>query len=84
MANVKTAISLQKRLFERADALAQEMNIPRSRLFALALEEFLERHDTEELLERINAACQEGLEPSDERWLNAMREHHRRLVEGEW
>ena len=84
MATVKTAISLRKPLFERADALAHQMNIPRSRLFAQALEEFLERHDSQELLERINAACEEGLEPSEERWLNAAREGHRPLVEGEW
>ncbi len=84
MPSVKTAISLRKQLFERADALAREMKIPRSRLFAQALEEFLERHDSQELLKRINAACQEGLDPSEERLLNAMRGHHRRLTEGEW
>ncbi len=37
MQNVKTAISLQKSLFEQAENLARRMKISCSRLFVLAL-----------------------------------------------
>ncbi len=84
MPSVKTAISLRKQLFERADALAREMKIPRSRLFALALEELLERHDTQELVERINAAYEDGLDTEETALLRGMRPHFRRIVKDEW
>ncbi len=40
MANVKTAISLEESLFHQIEAVAQEMQIPRSRLFVLAVRIF--------------------------------------------
>ena len=58
MANVKTAISLQRPLFEQVDALAQELQISRSRLFVLAVEAFIRRYQNRQLLEAINEAYQ--------------------------
>jgi metal-responsive CopG/Arc/MetJ family transcriptional regulator len=84
MANVKTAISLRKSLFEQADALARKMKIPRSRLFALALADYLARQENRELLERINAAYSDAPDPSEQTLLRKARRLHRRLVEGEW
>lgn len=59
MATVKTAISLQESLFEQAEALASEMKVSRSRLIAIALEEFIRRHQNRLLLEKINAAYED-------------------------
>ncbi|MGB3513263.1 MAG: hypothetical protein WBA93_29430 [Microcoleaceae cyanobacterium] len=59
MATVKTAISLQESLFEQAEVLAAEMKISRSRLIAIALEEFIGRHQNRLLLEKINAAYED-------------------------
>ena len=56
MANVKTAISIDKSLFEQADTIAREMKVSRSSLFALALQDFIRHHQNEELLRRINDA----------------------------
>ena len=41
MANIKTAISLQESLFAQAEDLARDLNVSRSRLFVLALENFI-------------------------------------------
>jgi len=84
MANVKTAVSLRRSLFEEAEALARRLNIPRSRLFALALEEFLRRHETRQLLERINAACGDEPDESQRALRERARRLHRRMVDGEW
>ena len=84
MANVKTAISIQKPLFEQLDALAHEMNTSRSRLIALAVEEFIRHHESRRLVERINAACGEDLQYSEQALLRRMHWQQRRLVEGEW
>jgi metal-responsive CopG/Arc/MetJ family transcriptional regulator len=37
MATVKTAISLQESLFEQVNELAEELQMPRSHLFVLAV-----------------------------------------------
>jgi metal-responsive CopG/Arc/MetJ family transcriptional regulator len=84
MANVKTAVSLQKSLFEQVEALAGEMKISRSRVFALALEDFVRRHQNRQLLERINAAYADTPDPAEDALRRRMRRHHRRIVEGEW
>ncbi len=54
----KTAVSLPRMLAERAERAARRRGIPRSRLYALALEAFLvdEQESDEELTAQINAA----------------------------
>jgi metal-responsive CopG/Arc/MetJ family transcriptional regulator len=84
MPNVKIAISLQKSLFEQAEALAQELHISRSRLFVLALEDFIHRHQSQQLLKKINAAYEDVPTPSEKTILRRMRRQHKRIVEGEW
>ncbi len=84
MPHIKTAVSLQEDLFEQVETLASEMKISRSRLFALALEEFLRRHQNQQLLEQINAAYDEAPDPSEQALRRRMRRQHRQIVEGEW
>jgi len=52
--SAKTAISLPNTLFEVAEQTAQYMGIPRSRLFALALEEYISRHNGEMITQKLN------------------------------
>ena len=84
MAHIKTAVSLREDLFEQVETLASEMKISRSRLFALALEEFLQRYQSQQLLERINAAYDEAPDPSEQALRRRMRRQHRQIVESEW
>ena len=85
MRNVKTAISLQKSLFEQVEALAREMKVSRSRVFVLALENFVREYQDRLLFEKINKAFEEALPDKTERKrLQQLRRHHRRMVEGEW
>jgi len=85
MSNVKTAISLEEDLFQQAEAIARKMNVSRSRLFALALEEFIRQYQNQQLLEQINAAyADDESDAEGQAAQRAMRRHQRRLVEGEW
>ena len=84
MANVKTAVSIQKALFEQVEALAKKMNISRSRLYALALEEYVRRQDNRQLLDRINIAYEDAPDANEQKRLSLMRRRHRKQVEGEW
>jgi metal-responsive CopG/Arc/MetJ family transcriptional regulator len=48
---MKTAISLPDTLYEDAERTAKSMGIPRSQLFARALEEFINHHKKESITE---------------------------------
>lgn len=64
MSAVRTGVSIRSDLARKADALAEELEVSRSRLYAMALSEFIERHENRRLLERLNEAYAEG--PTDE------------------
>jgi len=51
---MKTAISLPDKLYSDAEKAAKAMGIPRSQLFALALEEFINQHGKERITEQLN------------------------------
>ena len=85
MSTVKTAVSLDKSLFAQVEAIAQEMQVSRSRLVALALEEFVGRRENRRLIEQINAVVDGATETAEDRaLLNDMRRRHRKIVEGDW
>ncbi len=78
MANVKTAISIEKSTFEKMDALAKKLNISRSRLFSIAARQFIEQNKNIELLEALNKAYEDA--PEAEPIVGQMREKHHRTV----
>jgi metal-responsive CopG/Arc/MetJ family transcriptional regulator len=84
MAHVKTAISLDKDLFEQLESLAEEMQVSRSHLFGLALENFLQHRENQRLLEQLNTAYAEGPDSTEQTLRQRMRQQQRQLVEGQW
>ncbi|EKR71979.1 ribbon-helix-helix domain-containing protein [Leptospira noguchii] len=51
---MKTAISIPDELFKTAEKIAKKLGIPRSQLFAKALEEFIQSHSKESITEKLN------------------------------
>ena len=51
---MKTAVSLPDQLYQEAEKTAHELGIPRSQLFARALEAFISMHKRENITERLN------------------------------
>jgi len=84
MANIKTAISIEKLLFEEVEALAREMDVPRSRIFALAVQEFIQRHKNGELLDAINDAYSDLPDAEEQTLQQQMRSRHHDLVKDQW
>ena len=84
MANIKTAISMGKPLFEQVDALAHELEISRSHLFVLAAREFIQRHKNQKLLDAINAAYADLPDSEEQTIQRHMQSRHRELVEDQW
>ena len=74
---MKTAISLPDNLFRQADEMASKLSIPRSRLVALALEEFIRKHRQQDVTERLDAVyggLPERRIPSTDAGLESLRE----------
>ena len=84
MSSVKTAISIREHLFEQVEILARELKISRSRVFVLAVEEFIKRYQNRQLLEEINQAYADLPDAAEQSYLNKARQQHRDLIEGEW
>lgn len=53
--SVKTAISVPDSIFKAGERLASRMGVTRSRLYSVALREYVERHDDEEITRRLDA-----------------------------
>lgn len=81
MANIKTDFSLPDSLYNQVSILANEMQIPENQLFILAMQDYLRRHHQQELLNSINEAYSDGLDPSEQFMLEGMRQHQRQLAE---
>ncbi len=80
MANIKTAISIEKRLFEEIESLAEEMAVSRSHLFTLATRDFIQHRRSQKLLDAINAAYNDLPTDEEERVSVLMKSKHRQLV----
>jgi len=52
---MKTAVSLPDEIFRQAEATAKKLRISRSKLYASAISEYLDRHRAESVTERLNA-----------------------------
>jgi metal-responsive CopG/Arc/MetJ family transcriptional regulator len=84
MQAIKTAISIEKDLFEQAEKMARNMKVSRSKLFVIALQDFIEHQKNKELLSQINAAYADDPDASEKTLRQASRRQHRRIVGGEW
>ena len=69
---MKVAISVPDPLFRQAESAARRLRIPRSQLYARALEAFLSQQSRPDVTERLNAVHGAGKgESSDPAWLDA-------------
>ena len=83
MSNVKTAISIEKPIFDQVNDLARNLNISRSRLFVMAAQEFIQRHTNMKLLQTINDAY-DDLTDMDTKIVGKMRPRHLKMVQDQW
>jgi metal-responsive CopG/Arc/MetJ family transcriptional regulator len=84
MSYVKTAISIQEPLLREVDALAHQMAIPRSRLFVMAVEEFIQQRRNRQLLEQLNSAYTDAPNPAEQSHSTRMKSKYPRLMEDQW
>lgn len=58
--SVKTAISIEKGLFNEVNILADEMHVSRSKIFVMAVKDFIKKNENKNLLAQINDAFDEA------------------------
>ncbi len=83
MAQVKTAISIGKSLFEETEKIAHDLNIPRSQVVSLALEEYVRRYRNKKLREQIDEAYSTPPSEDERKSLEIMRSHQKKLMRDE-
>jgi predicted transcriptional regulator len=81
---MKTAISINDELLKKADETARLLGLSRSRLFALAVGDFLQRQRKEQMLHRLNEVYANGLEPAEKGLVKGIRAKVRRTVKERW
>jgi metal-responsive CopG/Arc/MetJ family transcriptional regulator len=82
--SIKTAISIQQDLFDAINQLAQELHISRSKLFMLAVEDFIAKNKNRQLLAQINAAYDDAAPDAEETQIQtAMKQKQARCLETE-
>jgi len=84
MQAIKTAISIEKNLFDQAENIARTMKVSRSKLFVIALQDFIEHQKNKELLAQINAAYSDEPDTTEQTLRRKSRQQHRRIVGREW
>jgi len=78
--NMRTAISLSGTLYEKAEQTAHYMGIPRSRLFVIALEDYIARYNGEMITKKLNEVYEKVNQDEFERDLNVGLESLRNLT----
>ena len=64
--------------------MARELNVSRSRIFVMAVEDFIQRYQNQQLLEQINQAYDDIPSAEEQGYLDKMRQQHRQVVDSEW
>jgi predicted transcriptional regulator len=81
---MKTAISIDDGLLREADETARLLGLSRSRLFALAVGDFLQRQRREQMLVRLNEVYADGMELAEKLLLKGIKARVRRAVKDRW
>lgn len=74
--SVKTAISLHEDLFREVNKIAKELQISRSKLFVLAVQDFIKKQESQKLLSKINKAFSDYPDSNEQRVGQAMKKKH--------
>lgn len=78
MTKVKTAISIDEDLLEKTASIAEELDIPRSQVVSMALEEYVQRYRNKQLLDQINEAYADAPDSDETGTMEIIRSHRRK------
>ena len=80
-ASVKTAISMQQNLFNEVNELASELKVSRSKLFVLAIEDYIKKNESKKMLSQINSAFSDFPDKEEEINTSMMKRKQKSILE---
>jgi predicted transcriptional regulator len=83
MPGVKTAISLNEELFLKVNQLADDLHISRSKVFTMAVQDYVKKQENQALLARLNEAYEDSPDEEERKISKSMRRKQKRLIERE-
>ncbi len=83
MGGVKTAISLDEELFNKVNKLARDMHVSRSRLFTIAVKDYLKKQENQSLLAQLNEAYSDYPDDEEKKISQSMRDEHSKIIKQE-
>jgi len=83
MPGVKTAISLDEELLIKVSRLADDLHVSRSKVFTMAVQDYLKKQENQSFLAQLNEAY-EDFPSEEERGISkSMRIKHNNIIEQE-
>jgi metal-responsive CopG/Arc/MetJ family transcriptional regulator len=83
MAGIKTAISLEQNLLEQVNKNAEEMQVSRSKFFAMAVKDFIQKRQNQKILDKLNSVYDDRSNEDESKTLNAMRAKQNQMLKEE-
>ncbi len=80
MPGVKTAISLDEELFNKVNKLAHELHVSRSRVFAIAVQDYLQKQENKALLAQLNDAYSDHPSDEERKISKSTKAKHRKII----
>jgi hypothetical protein len=81
---MKTAISLDTDLLKEADQTARALGLSRSRLFSLALQDYLRHRRQQQILEQLNQTYGDQCDPTGGTTSPNMKAKFRSTIKDRW
>lgn len=81
---VKTGVSLEQDLLERATELARALRVSRSELISVAVRSYLRDYENKLIFERLQAVYGHEADAEERQALAEMRRHFHDTVENVW
>jgi len=83
MPGVKTAISLDEELLIKVDKLSSDLHVSRSKVFTLAVQDYLKKQENQSLLAQLNEAYDDFPGEKEREISESMRIKHKKIIEQE-
>ena len=80
MPGVKTAISLDEELFNKVENLAHKLHVSRSRVFTIAVQDYLQKQENKALLAQLNKAYSDQPSNEEKKVSKSQKAKHRKIV----
>ncbi len=84
MAIIKTGVSMEIELFEKAEETAAKLNISRSRFFQLALGNYIRQYENLEILNKLNSAYADNIPEQEQDFQKLMKTYYKKHLEDKW